>query len=292
VADVLRFNTERLNRRSRSSDEIRERAKQGRIKLRARYTAMVEAVTDGNLIPTDLHVNEWLTGYPSATIKGYCWAAVQTGAEKCGLSHDTISRSTARQALAGFVEVLRRGRGRTNLYTFLLKGEPIWLDCQRTPAAKSQDKAPNDTAHDTAQEHASVRQQEPASVRVHVDHEHASVRPKSGNITYSRNSDPRHQQQPHTRREEDDHDSVGEAWLAVKAVVIEKHGDQDTARYLDHLTVRREAAVVVLIAKGSHYVDRINRDYLTALDAAWRAECSWVRDVRVTMASAARVAIK
>jgi hypothetical protein len=80
-----------------------------------------------------------------------------------------------------------------------------------------------------------------------------------------------------------DHDPIGDAWPMVKAAVIGRHGERARS-FLDRLTLRgREDSDVVLTATGSFYVDTVKRDYGDTLLAAWRAEHSWIRSVRVVL---------
>lgn len=79
-----------------------------------------------------------------------------------------------------------------------------------------------------------------------------------------------------------DHDPIGDTWPMVKAAVIGKHGDR-AKTYIDRLSVRRDGHDILMTAAGSFYVDTIRNDYLDTLTAAWRAEHSWVRNVRVAV---------
>jgi hypothetical protein len=81
-------------------------------------------------------------------------------------------------------------------------------------------------------------------------------------------------------------DPIGDAWVSVKAIVVEQHGEE-ARKHLDSLTVQRQAHDVMLLAKGSFTVDVVNREYRETITQAWRSQQSWVRDVRLRIGSVA-----
>jgi hypothetical protein len=158
MADVLPFNQNESRRRRDQS----EKAKAGR-KLLAEWRRVVEdAIRSKRLIATDGRTADALMNFKSSTMSGYLWAAQATLGEKLGASVSTVDRSWRRLKRAGFLDVRKRGTGRSAICVFCIDGEPIFVGAKLLKIKAS------DPASVQGQDHsnpASVQGLDPASVQ-------------------------------------------------------------------------------------------------------------------------------
>ncbi len=121
MADVLRFDIERKARRSDES----ARTKAGRRAITKWLQHVNAEIRSGALSEFDSRLAQALVNFPSAVNEGTSWPGQLRLIETLSKSDRSIRNSLRRLENSALLCVERRGRNRTNRYTFCLNGVPI-----------------------------------------------------------------------------------------------------------------------------------------------------------------------